>query len=174
MCRSAQNDGCAAQTNPTPDPTLSLTLTPTLTPTLWGARGLLSRSVGAVLSLRAILKTLHVRAIKRLVLDTLYEPNAVFSQFLGSASRVTFFFPFSFSCFLFLSCLFLLFFFLLFFPFLFRFLFSLSFLFAFLSFLFLFVLRFFFPIDLRLSCVWVVIDTTCNIYVVVFLGWQAV
>ena len=27
MCRSARNDGCAAQTNPTPDPTLTLTLT---------------------------------------------------------------------------------------------------------------------------------------------------
>ena len=27
MCRSAQNDGCGAQTNPTPD--LTLTLTPT-------------------------------------------------------------------------------------------------------------------------------------------------
>ena len=83
MCRSAQNDGCAAQTGPTPDPTLTLTLTitltPTLTPTLWGARGLLSRSVGAVQSLRAIPKTLHVLAIKRLVLDTLYEPNAVFT-----------------------------------------------------------------------------------------------
>ena len=33
MCRSAQNDGYAAQTNPTPDPTLTLTLTLTLTPT---------------------------------------------------------------------------------------------------------------------------------------------
>ena len=40
---------------------------PNPNPTLWGARGLLSRSAGAVLSLRAILKTLHVRAIKRLV-----------------------------------------------------------------------------------------------------------
>ena len=29
MCKSAQNDGCVAQTNPTPDPTLTLTLTPT-------------------------------------------------------------------------------------------------------------------------------------------------
>ena len=36
-------------------------------------------------------------------LDTLYEPNAVFSQFLGSAS--TTFFLFSFPYFLFLSCL---------------------------------------------------------------------
>ena len=40
-------------------------------------------------------------------LDTLYEPNAVFSQFLGSASMT--FLLFSFPCFLFLSCLFLLF-----------------------------------------------------------------
>ena len=41
------------------------TLTPTQT--LWGVRGLLSRSTGAVLSLRANLKILHVRAIERLV-----------------------------------------------------------------------------------------------------------
>ena len=46
--------------------------------------------------------------------------------------------------------------------------------FSFLFFLFLFVAVSFFPIDLRLSCVCVVIDTTSNIYVVVFLGWQAV
>ena len=59
MSRFAQNDGYAAQTNQTPDPTL--TLTPTLA--LWGARCLLSRSAGAVLSLRAIIKTLHVRAM---------------------------------------------------------------------------------------------------------------
>ena len=32
----------------------------------------------------------------------------------------------------------------------------------------------FFLIDLGLSCVCVVIGTTCNIHVVVFLGWQAV
>ena len=31
-----------------------------------------------------------------------------------------------------------------------------------------------FPIDLRLSCVCVEIGTTYNIYVVIFLGWQAV
>ena len=44
--------------NPNPNPN----------PTLWGGRGLLSRSAGAVvLRLRADLKTLHVRAIKRLV-----------------------------------------------------------------------------------------------------------
>ena len=41
------------------------------------------------------------------------------------------------------------------------------------SFLFYF-LCFFFPINLRLTCVCVVIGTTCNIYVVVFTGWQAV
>ena len=104
-------------------------------------------------------------------LYTLYEPNAVFSQFLGSAS-MTFFFSFPFlassSCLVFscFSCL--LFSFLSCFVFFVRFL-----LFSFISFLFLFVLRFFFPIVLRLSCVCVVIDTTCNIYVV-FLGWQAV
>ena len=57
----------------------------------------------------------------------------------------------------------------LFFLFLFRFLFSLSSLFfAFPSLLICFC--FFFPIDLRLSCVGVVIDSTCNIYVVVFLA----
>ena len=37
----------------------------------------------------------------------------------------------------------------------------------------LFFLCFFFPIDLRLLCVCVVIDTTCDIYVIDFLGWQA-
>ena len=67
MCRSAQYDGCPAQTNPTPDLTLTLSLTLTPTPTLWRARGLLSRSAGTVLSLRSNLKTLHVRAFKRLV-----------------------------------------------------------------------------------------------------------
>ena len=102
-------------------------------------------------------------------LDTLYELNAVFSQFLGSAS-MTFFFSYSpflasssclvspcFSC-LFSSFLSFLVFSLhcLFFPFLYLLLFSL----------------FLFPIDLRLSCVCVVIGTTCNIYVVVSLGWQ--
>ena len=71
MCRSAQNDGCAAQTNPTPD------LTPTLTLTLLGGRGLFSRSAGAVLSLRASLKTLHVRAIKHLVPYTEYTRKII-------------------------------------------------------------------------------------------------
>ena len=104
-------------------------------------------------------------------LDILYEPNVVFSQFLGPAS-MTFFSLFlsllpllvspflAFLVFSFLSFPVLFFFF--------RFL-----LFSFLSFLFLFVLCFIFSIDLRLSCVCVVIDTTCNVYVEVFLGWQA-
>ena len=48
---------------PDPDPNLN----PNPNPTLWGTRGLLSRSAAAALSLRANLKTLHVRAIKRLV-----------------------------------------------------------------------------------------------------------
>ena len=58
--------------------------------------------------------------------------------------------------------------------------FFLSFFFIFFYFflflIFFFLLCFFFPIDLRLSCVCVlvVIGTTCNIYVVVFLGWQVV
>ena len=34
-------------------------------------------------------------------------------------------------------------------------------------------LCFVFPVDLRLTYVYVVLGTTCNIYVVVFLGWQA-
>ena len=51
--------------------------------------------------------------------DTLYEPNAVFRQFLGSPSMT--FFHFSFRCFHFLSCLFLLFLSFLLFPLLFRF-----------------------------------------------------
>ena len=110
--------------------------------------------------------------------DTLYEPNAVFIQFLGSAS-MTFFFSLHFlvfsSC-LALSCLFVLFLSFLLFLFLFRFLVSLSSLFfPFLSLLicslFLFSKE---KIDLRLSCVCAMVDTTCNIYVVVFLGWQAV
>ena len=59
---------------------------------------------------------------------------------------------------------------LLFFPFLFRFFASLYLLSFPLSSFFFF---FFFPIDLRLSCVCVVIGTTCNMHVSVFLGWQA-
>ena len=95
-------------------------------------------------------------------LDPFYKPNAVFIQFLGSASMTGFF--------LFLPLLplnvshFLLFFF-SFFPIFGRFL-----PFFLLSFLFLIVLCFFFLNDLRLPCVCVVIDTTRNVYMVVFLG----
>ena len=85
LSRSAPNDGCIAQTNPpdprpdpnpnanpNPNPNPDPNLIPNPNPTLRGARGLLSRSAGAVLSLRAIiLKTLHVRAIKRLVVSHL-------------------------------------------------------------------------------------------------------
>eukprot|EP00904_Undaria_pinnatifida_P004167 jgi/Undpi1/13751/HiC_scaffold_9.g03404.m1 len=75
MYRSAQNDGCAAQTNHRPDPN------PNPNPTLWGAEGMLSRSAGAVLRLRANPKTLHVRAIKRLVGPNLnYDEVAVYSE----------------------------------------------------------------------------------------------
>ena len=60
-----------------------------------------------------------------------------------------------------------------FFSFLSFFVFSLSC--FFFPFLYLFsFLCFVFPIDLRLSCVCLAIGTTRNIYVVVFLGWQAV
>ena len=108
------------------------------------------------------------------LIPSTYEPNTVFSQFLGSAS-VTFFFSLLLSLLPLLVFPFLAF---LVFSFLsvpssFSFFAFFSFL-SFLSFLVLFVLCFFFPIDLRLSCVCVVIDTTCNVYVVVFLGWQAV
>ena len=104
-------------------------------------------------------------------LDTLYEPNAVFSQFLWSAS-ITFFLVFSFPSFLFLSFLaFLVFFFSFLSCFVSSFFVSLSSLFfPFLSFILFSFLCFFSPIDLRLSCVCVVIDTTCNIYVVVLGG----
>ena len=84
---------------------------------------------------------------------------------------MTFFSLFSFPCFLFLS-FFLLFLYFLFFPFLFRFFDSLSFLSFPLSFFLSFVS--FFPIDLRMLCVRVVIGTTRNINVVVFVVWQAV
>ena len=55
--------------NPSPDPNPNLIPIPHAnpTPTRWGALGLLSRSAASVLSIRAILKTLHVRAIIRLV-----------------------------------------------------------------------------------------------------------
>ena len=55
---------CPDQPDPRPDPSPN----PNPNPTLWGARGLLSRLGWAVLSLRANLKTLHVRAIERLVI----------------------------------------------------------------------------------------------------------
>ena len=57
-------------------------------------------------------------------LDALYEPNAVFNQFLGSASID--FFSLFFSLLSFLSCLFLLFLVLSFLSFSFSFFFSLS------------------------------------------------
>ena len=106
-------------------------------------------------------------------LDTLYEPTAIFSQFLGSAS-MTFLSLFLsllplrvLSFWLFFYCLSFFVFSLLclFFPFL---------SFIFFSFIFFSLLCFFFPIDLRPSCMCVVISTTCNMQVVVFLGWQAV
>ena len=58
-----------------PDPRLdpSPNPNPNPNPTLWGGRGLLSRSAGAVLSLRANVKTLHVRAIKSLVFQMAYR-----------------------------------------------------------------------------------------------------
>ena len=98
-------------------------------------------------------------------LDTLHEPNAVFGQFLGYAS-MTFFSLFlsllPFVALSFLDSLVFSFYFLSFFDFLsFPRLYSISF-------------YVFFPIDLRPSCVCVVIGTTCNIHVVVFLRWQAV
>ena len=82
-----------------------------------------------------------------------------------------FFFLFFSSFHAFLSCLFLFF---LSFPSL-CFPFSSLFRFSPLFFPFLYLLFFvsFSPIDLCLSCVCVVIDTTCNIYVVVSLGWQS-
>ena len=104
--------------------------------------------------------------------DTLYEPNAVFSQFLGSAiSGFTFFSLFLSLLPLVLSFLAFLVFSIISFPFsFFAFLYFLSFV---LQYFFLFFVVFF-SNDLRLSCVCVVIGTTCNIYVVVSLGWQAV
>ena len=103
---------------------------------------------------------------------------AVFSQFLGSASMT--FFLVSFPCFLFLSYPFLFFLAFLFFSCFSRLFFSFlpfshSFLsFPFFSYLWFSFLCFFCPIDLRLTCVCVVIGTMCNIYGVVFPGWQAV
>ena len=101
------------------------------------------------------------------------QPNAVFSQFLGSASMT--FFLFSFRCFLFLSSCLFLFLFLSFLSFLlFRFL-LLSFLFPFLS-LLIFSSLFLFSNWLEsVTCVCLVIGTTCNIYAVVVgsLFWVA-
>ena len=92
---------------------------------------------------------------------------------------MTFFFPFFFFLFLslyiffaFLSCLFLCFlsFSSLCLPFSFCFVFLL---FSYFSFIFYYFLCFFSPTDLRLSCACVVIETTCIIYVLVFLRWQS-
>ena len=107
-----------------------------------------------------MLRSLHI-AIDD-ALDTLYGPNAAFSQFLGSAS-MTFILlsPFlASSCLAFLasSCLFLLFWSFLSVPFLF-FCFFVFYFFPSLYLIFFF-LCFFFPIDLRLSCVCVVIGCT--------------
>ena len=88
-------------------------------------------------------------------LDTLYVPNAIFGQFLGSASMTFFFFvPFlaSSSCLVF-SCFSCLFF--LSFPLSFFFLLS-SLFFPFPCFLFFSL--FVFSLDLRLSCVCVVVE----------------
>ena len=121
------------------------------------------------------LLTAYVGIASTRPLDTLYEPNAVCSQFLGSASMT--FFSLSFPWFLFLSCsgMFLLFLSCLVLSFLsFPFSFFRFLVFSFLSFIFFSFLCFFFPIGLRLSCVCVVIGTTCKVYVAVFHGWQAV
>ena len=75
------------------------------------------------------------------------------------------FFSFRFVSFLFFSFLFFSF---LFFSFLF-----LSLLFSAYFVLFSFF-SLFFPFDLSLTCVCVMRGTTCNKYVVVFSGWQAV
>ena len=106
--------------------------------------------------------------------------NAILSQFLGSASMTFFilFFLYSFFSSFFLALLPLLVlsflaFRVFFFSFVAFFVWFRFFLFSFHSFIFFFFLCFFSPIDLRLSCVCVVIDTTCNIYVVVFLRWQS-
>ena len=101
-------------------------------------------------------------AIDALILS---EPSAVFSQFLGSAIHsMVFFLSFLASSNLIFSFLF----FSLPFRLLFRIIFDSSLLFSFLFF------PSFFPMGLSLTCVCVVIGTTCNIYVVVFSGWQAV
>ena len=63
QARTKRRLRCPDQPDPRPDPNPN----PNPNPNLWGALGLLSRSAGAVLSLRAILKTLHVCTMKRLV-----------------------------------------------------------------------------------------------------------
>ena len=72
-----------------------------------------------------------------------------------------------------LSCLFLLFLYFAFLCLSFSFCFVFL-LFSFPSFIFFSFLRFFSPIDLRLSCVCVVIDTTCNRYARSSLPWVAI
>ena len=105
---------------------------------------------------------------------TLVRAKQLYAFFLSFLFSSSFFFSFLFpllSCLVFscFSCIFFLF------ACLFRFVSFVSFFFSFLSFpssSFLFFVSFS-PIDLRLSCVCVVINTTCNIYVVIFLGWQS-
>ena len=89
-------------------------------------------------------------------LDTLYEPNAVFTQFLRSASMT--FFLFSFPWF-FLSCLFSLFFSFLFFFSVSYFVFSLSCL-CFPSLHLLFFSMFLFSNGLASLCVWYYVQYT--------------
>ena len=98
--------------------------------------------------------------------DTVYEPNAVISRFLGSISMA--FFSLFLCLFLVVSSIlaFLVYSIFPFFP-----LFSIAF--PFIFFLVIFFMLFI-PIGLRLTWVWVVICTTCNIYVVVFFRWQVV
>ena len=110
-------------------------------------------------------------------LDTLYEPNAVFSQFLGSGSMMLVCFSLSFPCFVFSFLSFFVFVFFSFlsffvivivivivivFVFVFVFVLFSPFLFRFLFIFFLFF-SFIFPIELSLTCVCVGIGTTCSI-----------
>ena len=88
-----------------------------------------------------------------------FEPNAVFSQFLGSASMTFFHIFLSLLPLHVLSFLAFLVFSFVSFPFwFFRFI-----VFSFHSFIFSSLLCFIFPVDLRLSCVRVVMSSTCNI-----------
>ena len=80
MCKSAQNDACAAQTHPTPDLTLTLTVvTPTQPPTQpFGGVEVCSRGrQGQYYVFRANVKTLHVCAIKRLVVFVTLSEKAM-------------------------------------------------------------------------------------------------